>query len=129
MKRLRIILIALTGLTPGCVNALHQGSSATDVKLSIQTAQPERYSVHVALESPGDYPVPADGCVTFTVPPFRNGCDVYLFGGIKVRDGAAENVRVIEIRWNGRVVRRLSLSQIARLTHDEAGYSTIKVGD
>jgi hypothetical protein len=37
MKRLRIILIALTGLTSGCVNALHQGSSATDVKLSVQT--------------------------------------------------------------------------------------------
>ena len=129
MKLLRIILIALTGLTSGCVNALHQGSSSTDVRLSIQTAHPEACAVHVALEHPADYPVASDGRVTFTVPPFQHGCDMYLIGAIKVRDGAAERVRVIEIRQNGRVVRKLSLAQIARLTQDEAGYTTVKVGD
>ena len=70
-----------------------------------------------------------DGQVSFTVPSFHHGCDLYLFGVVKTRDGSAENVRVIELRRDGRVVRRLSLNQIARLPRDKAGYGVVRVGD
>jgi hypothetical protein len=85
--------------------------------------------VRVALEQPADYPVAADGHVTFIVPSFQHGCDIYLFGVAKVRDGAAEDVRVIEVRRDARVIRRLSLTQIAKLPRDEAGYAVIKIED
>jgi hypothetical protein len=89
----------------------------------------QQFVVLVGLERPTDYPVSADGCVEFTVPRFSNGCDVYVFGVIKTRDGSAESVRIVELRRSERVVRRLSLSQIAKLPTDAAGYSIVKIGD
>ena len=116
-------------LASGCVNALHVASQPTDVKLRVQTSQPAQHMVRVALEQSADYPVASDGRVEFTVPRFSNGCDVYVFGVIKTRDGSAESVRVVELRRAERVVRRLSLAQIAKLPTDEAGYSIVKIGD
>jgi len=86
--------------------------------------------VRIALEQQSaDYPVAPDGRVEFTVPRFSNGCDIYVFGFIKTRDGSAESVRVVEVRRAERVVRRLSLAQIAKLPADDAGYSIVKIGD
>jgi hypothetical protein len=54
---------------------------------------------------------------------------MYLFDVIKIQDGSAEKLRVVEVRHEGRVIRRLSLSQIANLMRDEAGYSIVRVGE
>ena len=124
-----LALLPLVFLASGCVNALHVSSSPTDVKLSVQTSQPQRHTVRVVLEQSADYGVASDGRVEFTVPRFSHGCDVYVFGLIKTRDGSAESVRVVEVRRAERVVRKLSLAPIAKFPTDEAGYSVVQIGD
>jgi hypothetical protein len=121
--------LTLAFLVSGCVTALHVASPPTPVQLRLQSSQPQQHIVRVALETPADYQVASDGRVQFTVPPFWNGCDVYVFGVIKVRDGSAENVRVVELRREGRIVRKLSLAEISKLPKDEAGFSVVKFRD
>ncbi len=116
-------------LLSGCVNALRPASQPTEVKLHVQASLPKDFNVRVALEPPKDYLVAPDGRVSFTVPRFSNGCDVYLFGFIKTRDGSPEKLRVIEVRNAERVMRRLSLSEVTALPTDEAGYNVVKIED
>ena len=82
-----------------------------------------------AKEPLSDYPITQDGRVTFTVPPFRRGCTTYLFDVIKINDTTPAHARVVEVRREQRVVRKLSLSQIAKLPEDAAGYRIVKVKD
>ncbi len=116
-------------LASGCVNALRPFSSATEVRLKIQARQPQQYLVRIALEQSADYPVATDGHVTFTIPKFRNGCDMYLLGVVKVRDGSAEKLEVVELRRAGHIVRKLSLAEIAKLPKNGDGYNVVKVGN
>lgn len=124
-----LAVLPLVLLASGCVYALHVSSEPTHVKLSVQASQPQQHTVRVALDGPVDYLVAPDGRVEFTVPRFSHGCNVYVFGFIKTRDGSAEGVRVIEVRRVERVLRKLSLAQIAKLPKDEAGYSLVRIGD
>jgi hypothetical protein len=124
-----LTVLPLALLASGCVYALHMSSEATHVQFRLQSAQPQHHMVRVALEPPRDYQVGSDGRVEFTVPRFSHGCDVYVLGFIKARDGAAENARVVQVRRSERVVRKLSLAQIATLPRDDAGYTLVKIGD
>jgi hypothetical protein len=124
-----LVILPLALLASGCVYALHVSSKPTHVQFRVQSSKPEQHMVRVALDEPVDYPVPPDGRVEFTVSRFSNGCDVYVFGFIKTRDGSAENVRVVEVRRAERVLRKLSLSQIAKLPADGAGYSLVRIGN
>ncbi len=124
-----LAVLPLALLASGCVYALHESSEPTRVKLRVQASQPQQHTVRVALDETVDYPVAPDGTVEFTVPRFSHGCDVYVFGFIKTRDGSAESVRVIKVRRLERVLRKLSLAQIAKLPTDEAGYSLVRTGD
>src|SRR5438874_1896203 len=128
-RTLRIIsLLTVSFSLSGCVYALRVASPPADVKLRLQSPHPKQHSLRVTLTQQADYQVASDGRVEFTVPSFRNGCDVYFFG-VKTRDGSAESVRVIEVSNQERVVRKLSLAGVARLPRDEAGYRIVKVGD
>ena len=124
-----LTLLPLALLASGCVTALHVASQPTNVRLRVQASHPEQHTVRVALEQTADYQVAPDGRVEFTVPRFSHGCDGYVLGVIKTRDGSAESVRVVEVRRAERVLRRLSLTQIAKLPTDEAGYSVVRIGD
>jgi hypothetical protein len=124
-----LAVLPLALLVSGCVYALHESSEPTRVKLRVQSSQPQQHTVRVALDAPVDSPVAPDGRVEFTVPRFSHGCDVYVLGFIKTRDGSAEGVRVVEVRRTERVVCKLSLSQIAKLPKDDAGYSLVRIGD
>ena len=121
------LLLAL--LNSDCVNALRPRSQQTEVQLKVAVEQPQACSIRVGVEPAADYPVPANGRVNFIVPSFSNGCDSYLFGLLKIRDGAAENVRIIELQRNHWKLRKLSLAQIAKLPKDDAGYSVVKIED
>ncbi len=123
------LAIWLALLASGCVYALHMSSDPTKVKLRVQSSQPQQHTVRVALDEPVDYPVAADGRVEFVVPRFSHGCDVYVLGFIKARDGSAENVRVVDVRRGKRVLRKLSLTQIAKLPKDDTGCSLVRAGD
>src|SRR4051794_37677750 len=128
MRRVFPIFAALflASFLSGCVSALMEGSRPTDVRLKLESPQPQQYIARVALESSVEYPVPSDGRVQFTVPSFHNGCS-YYFLGIETHDGSAEALRVIELRRGELVVRRLSLREIAKLPQDEAGFRIVRV--
>src|SRR6185436_8109986 len=61
-----LTLLPLAFLGCGCVCTLRTASQPTDVKLRLQTAQPQQHIVRVALDSPADYSVGLDGRVQFT---------------------------------------------------------------
>ena len=121
-----VAVLPLAFLLSGCAAALMSGSQPTDVKLALRTPHPERHVARVALEPPVDYPVASDGRVEFKVPSFQHG-DTYYFLGIKLRDGSAERLRVVEVRRGSHVVRRLSLDEIANLPTNAAGYRVVTV--
>ena len=123
-----ISLLTVSFSLSGCVYALRVASPSTFVKLRLQSPHPKQLSLRIRLTQQADYQVASDGRVDFTVPSFRNGCDVYCFG-IKTRDGSAESVRVIEVRDQERVVRKLSLADVTRLPRDETGYRIVTLGD
>jgi len=130
IRLLSFPLLLLVTLLMGCAYHLHPFSPPTVVKLHLQATRPERYDVRVTAREPAsDYPVTPDGRVTFTVPPFRRGCSTYLFDVIKINDATPARTRVVELRREQRVVRKLSLSQIAKLPEDAAGYRIVRVKD
>ncbi len=119
------ILLAVAGVVPGCVLAHPPTSRQTEVKLRLDAPRAERYTVRVTVSPAADYSFAPDGRVFFTVPPFRaHGDNVYLFG-IKIHDGTAEHVRVIEVRRERRVLRKFSLEQVASLPEDDSGYRIV----
>jgi hypothetical protein len=124
-----LAVLPLALLDTGCVNALHLSSKPTHVQIRLESSQPQKHTMRVALHEPVDYPVSPDGRVEFPVPRFSNGCDVYVLGFIKTRDGSPENVRVVAVRHAERVLRKLSLSQIAKLPKDDARYSLVRIED
>jgi hypothetical protein len=127
IRHLSILTLFLVMMLTGCAYSLHPYTRPTDVKLRVQSARPGSYVVRVtATEPASDYSVMPEGRVAFTVPSFRRGCSTYLFDVVKIGDATPERIRVIEVRRGQRVVRKLSLSQIAKLPEDEAGYRIVK---
>lgn len=124
------LTLLLAMLMTGCAYHLHPFSPPTVLKLQLQAAQPERYTVLVTAKEPlSDYPITQDGRVTFTVPPFRRGCSTYLFDVIKINDATPAHARIVELRREQRVIRKLSLSQIAKLPENPAGYRIVIIKD
>jgi len=107
-------------LVSGCVLALRPYNTPSEQKLHIQTAVVANLVVRVADTS--RFPVSGDGRVVFDVPRLQRGCDAYLFGFIKVRDGSPETVSAIHVLRDERVVRKLSLQELAKLPVDAEGY-------
>ena len=124
-----LAFFSLTLLASGCVCALHESSAETQLKLRLQSPQPEQLTVRVALEPSVDYQADQSGHVEFTVPRFSHGCDLYVFGVVKTRDGSAEDVRIVEVRRGQRVLRKLSLAEIAKLLTDTEGYRIVGIKD
>lgn len=124
MRRVLIILSALPLLIlTGCALALRPYNAPSTQKLYVQAPRPPEYVVRVAdAES---FHVPADGRVTFDVPRLQRGCDAYLFGVLKVRDGSPENLLAIHVLKAGRVARKLSLAELGKLPVDAEGYHVL----
>ena len=110
-------------LSTGCAFALHPYNTPSQQKLRVQASAPERCGVRVADAQ--DYPVAADGRVTFDVPRLPRGCAVYLFGTVKVKDSRSEDVRAMHLLRDGAVARKFSLTQIDKLPVDSEGYHIV----
>jgi len=126
----RNIDVSLTALfivlsATGCACHLYPYNTPSQHKLRVQADSPASYVIRVADEQA--YPVAPDGRVTFDVPSLPRGCNVYLFDVIKISDGSSENLRAIQLLRDGKVLRRFSLKQLAKLPTDAEGYSTVKV--
>jgi hypothetical protein len=104
----------------GCVLALRPYNTPSEQKLHVQTAAPTNCIVRVADTS--SFSVPEDGRVVFDVPRLQRGCDAYLFGVIKVRDGSPESVPAIHVLRGEKIVRKLSLQKLGKLPVDAEGY-------
>jgi hypothetical protein len=107
-------------LLSGCALALRPYNTPSQQKLDFQTSSPTNCVVRVADAQ--TFPVAADGRVTFDVPRLPRGCDTYLFGVVKIGDGSPQNVRAIHVLRDGKIVRKLSLTQFDRLPVDAEGY-------
>jgi hypothetical protein len=57
----------------------------------------------------------------------ERGCNAYLFGVVKIGDGSPKNLSAIHVLRHARVVRKLSLAQIAKLPADAEGYHILVV--
>ena len=130
MRRVVPFLAALplTFICSGCVYALGM-SRPTSVQLRVVSSQPQQHIIRVRRDGPTDFPVASDGGVAFTVPGGDSRCSVYLFGVLKVSDGSGQGDPVVELRRDERVIRTLSLRQIAKLPADDAGYRIVKLKD
>jgi len=112
-------ILCLAALS-GCTYGLRKYNVPSQEKLCIRASAPTNCVVRVA--DTNDFPVAADGRVSFEVPRLPRGCDVHLFGIVKLRDGGPENVPAIHVLREDRVVRKLSLSKLGKLPVDEDGY-------
>jgi hypothetical protein len=121
MRRTLVILSPLAVLLlTGCVYALRPYNTPSQQKLHVQTASATNFVVRVADGE--KFSVAADGRVTFDVPSLPRGCDVYLFGIVKIADGSPENIRAIHVMRDGKIVRKLSLTKLGKLPADAEGY-------
>ena len=112
--------VAALLLLSGCKLALRPYNMPSQQKLHLQTATPTNYVVRVA--DTNRFPVPNDGRVTFDVPRLQRGCDAYLFGLIKIKDGSPETIPAIHVLRGEQVVRKLSLQKLGNLPVDSEGY-------
>lgn len=120
---LSILKFALVfGLT-GCSYSLRKYNPPSQEKLRIQTVAVSNCVIRVVGSDKTESFAPAsNGRVTLDIPRLPRGCDVYLFGLIKIEDGGAENVLAIHVLRGDKVVRKLSLTTLRKLSADAEGY-------
>jgi len=124
-RQLRVASLVLCVLLCGCVTVLHPYNQPSKEKLRLQSPTPQQYTIRVADKT--EYQVAADGRVTVDVPQLERGCATYLLGVVKVKDSPSEDVPAIHLKKDGRIVRKLSLNDIAKLPVDDEGYRLVKV--
>ena len=112
------------GFVTGCAHSLRPSNSPSQQRLRIESASTDKLAIRV---SGATYEVPQNGRVTFEVPPLERGCAWYLFGVVKVRDSSAFDVKAIQITKSSKILKEVSLNQIARLPVDEEGYHVIRI--
>jgi hypothetical protein len=120
-----MFLVFCNALFGGCAYRLKPYSQASQQKIRVKSALPHDYTVSVADEN--TFQVPEDGRVIVDIPQLPRGCDVYLFEVVKIGDGSPYNLRVIQLKQKNRVIRKLSLNDIAKLPVDKEGYHVLKV--
>ncbi|HEV2248646.1 MAG TPA: hypothetical protein VGW37_18525 [Terriglobia bacterium] len=120
----------ITLLTPcatlvGCVHSDLPYNERSQQRLRLDSRTPEAYTVQAADKA--ETPVGADGRVIVDVPQIGRGHKTYLFGVAKVKERSAEDNPAVSVKRNGRTVRKLSLSELSRLSPDSEGYRLVKV--
>jgi len=106
-------LLAISILLSGCIYSLRPGPHI--VRLRLDTKTPELYRIRLPSGEPREFSLDAQGRVSFTLSPVRQGRDWYWFGIGRLRDGSGWGDPVIHVLREGRVVRKLSLSEINKL--------------
>ena len=112
-------------LLSGCMYALQKSNTPGTEKIRLIAAPESHYTIRI--ENHTETAVPAERKLDLVVPRLSGSCSVYLFGLIKIRDGNPENLRVIQVLHDGRIVRRLSLNALRKLSPDKEGYRPINL--
>lgn len=123
---LPLLALALLMATNGCSYSLRKFNAPSQEKLQIQTAVVTNCAIRVVgAEKTENFSLGTDGRVTLNVPRLPCGCDVHLFGLIKVKDGGPEHVPAIHILRGDKVARKLSLTRLRKLPVDAEGYHVL----
>jgi hypothetical protein len=122
-RSLSIQLLVVAFALSGCSYSLRKFNAPSQEKFLIQTAAATNYVIRVVgADKTESFSPAADGRVTLDVPRLPRGCDVHLFGLIKIEDGGPENVSAIHVLRGDKVVRKLSLTKLRKLPVDAEGY-------
>ena len=115
----------------GCAYRLQVTNKPLQQRLRLAVQSPEYYQVRVAASgNSGAREVSSDGRVTIDIPSLPRGCDVYLFGWIRIAKAeSAFDHKVVHIVHASHVVRRLSLNEMEKLEADSEGYRVVKVSN
>jgi hypothetical protein len=97
----------------------------TAQRLSV-IASPEAYSIRVVARSGGTFAVPPSGEVLVEIPALPRECSQY-FLGMRVTDGSPEAKKAVLISRRGRVVKKLSLNDLAQLPVDATGRRQLRL--
>jgi hypothetical protein len=110
------LLLLLASTLVGCAYGLPPVTLPTQIRLKIITKSPDAYDARLRIVEPHEYSVPADGRVTLDVPAYRAGCNIYLFGKVKMPNHSDPyTARTLDILAGGKTVRQLSLKSISNL--------------
>lgn len=122
-RAMPILLAGLLLATHGCSYALRKSNTPSQEKLQLRTVAATNYTVRiVGAEKTETFSPAADGRVTLNVPPLPRGCDVHLFGILKIEDGGPEHIPAIHVLRGEKVARKLSLASLRKLPEDGEGY-------
>jgi hypothetical protein len=97
-------------------------------RVRIVADSPDRYTVRLRVVDGRQYEVPPDGRLNIAVPAYRASCSVYLFDKIRISSGANPfTAKSVDLAEGRRVVRQLSLKEIAGLPLDAEHYHVLTV--
>jgi hypothetical protein len=106
-------LLAISIMLPGCIYSRRPGPYI--VRLHLDTKTPELYRIRLASGEPREFSPDAQGRVSFTLSPVRQGRDWYWFGLGRLTDGSGWGDPVIHVLKEESVVQKLSLREINKL--------------
>jgi hypothetical protein len=127
-KLVLLTLWAVAVSTAGCGTACGPVCTVPAQRLRIEASSPASYTVRVrpSVGDPIDTPVPPDGRLTFDVPVTSRASTIYCFMIPVYRYPPPDTLRVIQVMRDGRLVRKLSAQDIARLPVDAEGYHALQ---
>jgi len=111
----------------GCVYQLPVLTPPSQLHTRIIGSSDKSYVLRLHIGQDREYQVPADGRVSLDIPPYRAGCDVYLFG-IRIQRGADPlTEKTLDLVVDGKLATQISLKQLAALSTDPEGYHLLNV--
>jgi hypothetical protein len=119
-------LVGASALLAGCVLALPAYNEPSHQRIAVDTPSPEQYAVRIDVEGATAIQVPATGRLVVDVPRLPRECSRY-FLGIKVSDGNPDARKAIHFLRDGKIVRKLSLADLARLPIDPEGWRIVRL--
>src|SRR5258708_28929254 len=120
-------MLLITPLLSGYYWSLHPYNTPVDETIRIVSPRPEEYKIRIDDdEKITDYKVDSDGLVSFHVPRLPRGCAVYFLNTVKISDHRSEGFRAIKLTRGDRVVRKLSLNDLAKLPSGSGGIRELK---
>jgi hypothetical protein len=120
-------ILLITPILSGCTYVLHPYNAPVDETIRIVSPRPEEFSIRVDNDDRiTDYKVGSNGIVSFHVPRLPRGCAVYFLDTVKISDHRSEGFRAINLTRGERVVRKLSLNDLAKLPLGNGGVRELK---
>ena len=120
-----MIATGAMSLCSGCAYRLNPMSPVSQHALMVVSKSPWQYKIQVQGK---DYPVAADGRVTFDYPAVRRGCGVYLFDLIPINRATDPlKEKTISVANGPRVLKSLSLYDVSKLPRDTSGFPVLNL--